>query len=74
MKKVNRGEYGYFSFGRSSSVSVNIPPIKKHKVIVINLPDGTIRIKCKKDRCKFSAGPFSTLAEAEKSASKHLNK
>ena len=73
-KRNGPGEYGYVRSDGSSNTSFNIPPTKTHQVSVVHLPDGTIRIKCKKDRCKFSAGPFSTLAEAEKSATKHLNK
>ena len=73
MRKADRGEYGYFNFGRSSSASFNIGPTKNHKVVLIQLTDGTIRITCKKNRCKFSAGPFNTFADAESSAAKHLN-
>ena len=75
MQKVNRpGDYGYVRTDGSSNTSFNIPPTKTHQVSVVQLQNGTIRIKCKKDRCKFSAGPFSTLAEAESSAALHLIK
>ena len=75
MPKVNRpGDYGYVRSDGSSNTSFNIPPTKTHQVSVVQLQNGTIRVKCKKDGCKFSAGPFSTLAEAESSAAEHLNK
>lgn len=72
MKKADRGEYGYFSFNRSSANSFGIQPTLKHQVVLVHLPNGTIRIKCKKDKCKFSDGPFENLRDAEKCAARHL--
>lgn len=72
MKRANGGQYGYFRFGGSNSVPVDIEPVKTHQIVLIHLSNGTIRIKCKKHRCKFSAGPFNTFLEAESSAAEHL--